>query len=454
MHRPKFQTAGWAAFDREHREKKGIKDEGAVDPFPSFSKDTSSGIMENSGRVNSEKKKFPVQFMQTRSFSSAVCPSTPVAFPLLEASTKIRSSNNLINNDQHVLSEKSNANPVVKLKDVHSWADQHLIDDILAAVKNDVGQASIFLNEMASFESNIENVPPMILKDVLGWGDQNLIQDILAAANNNIGQTSIVLEEMDSFEMEIRNVQPYSSVLSSSATASYQSEDIDSFVHNNLSENSHKDFMIKQFYVPTEPEFEEDDDYLSHRKEALKLMRAASQHSQAASNAYLRGDHLSAQQLSVRARNKWMTAEKLNVQAAEDILHIRNTNNDIWKLDLHGLHATEAVHALMQHLERLEFKTTLMNHSRSLNEVTNIESGQGRPSFDSPGGFEAISNAKWSILPQQRQSLLHVITGAGKHSKGQAALPVAVKSFLVEEGYQHEEARPGVILVRPKFRCK
>ncbi|KAK8947752.1 hypothetical protein KSP40_PGU008442 [Platanthera guangdongensis] len=454
MHRPKFQTAGWAAFDRDQREKQGIKDEGAVDPCPSISKETSSGIMENTDCVDSEKKLFPVQFMQIKSFSSVVRPTTPVEFPLLESSRKFRASNISAENDQHVLSGKSNANPVVKLKDVHNWADQHLIEDILAAVKNDVGQASICLNEMASFESNIENVESMMLKDVHDWGDQHLIQDILAAVNNDVGQASIVLEEMDSLETENKNVQPGSTAPSSSATASYQSEDIDSFVHDNLSENSLKDFIIKQLYVPSEPEFEEDDVYLSHRKEALKMMRAASQHSQAASNAYLRGDHLSAQQLSVKARDEWLTAEKLNLQAAEEILCIRNSNNDLWKLDLHGLHATEAVHALMQHLKRLEFKMMLMNHSSSLNEVANIKSVQGRPSFDSPGGFEAISNAKGNILPQQRQTLLHVITGAGKHSKGQAALPIAVKSFLIEEGYRFEEARPGIIFIHPKFRGK
>ncbi|RVX21450.1 hypothetical protein CK203_002323 [Vitis vinifera] len=43
-------------------------------------------------------------------------------------------------------------------------------------------------------------------------------------------------------------------------------------------------------------------------------------------------------------------------------------------------------------------------------------------------------------------------TGRGNHSRGQAALPTAVRSFLNEHGYRFEEARPGVIAVRPKFR--
>jgi hypothetical protein len=43
-------------------------------------------------------------------------------------------------------------------------------------------------------------------------------------------------------------------------------------------------------------------------------------------------------------------------------------------------------------------------------------------------------------------------TGIGKHSKGQASLPAAVRGFLIENGYRFDELRPGVFNVRPKFR--
>ena len=32
-----------------------------------------------------------------------------------------------------------------------------------------------------------------------------------------------------------------------------------------------------------------------------------------------------------------MAAEKLNNKAAEEIFRLRNSNNDIWKIDMHGL---------------------------------------------------------------------------------------------------------------------
>ncbi|MCI20244.1 smr protein/MutS2 C-terminal, partial [Trifolium medium] len=42
--------------------------------------------------------------------------------------------------------------------------------------------------------------------------------------------------------------------------------------------------------------------------------------------------------------------------------------------------------------------------------------------------------------------------GVGNHSRGQAALPTAVRSYLNENRYRFEETRPGVITVWPKFR--
>lgn len=107
----------------------------------------------------------------------------------------------------------------------------------------------------------------------------------------------------------------------------------------------------------------------------------------AASNAYSRGDHVSARQLSVRAQKEWVAANKLNHKAAEEILHARNSQDDRWKLDLHGLHASEAVKALAQHLHVLE--SEIRNHHT--------------PPTPNP------SLQRQSV--SQRQSILQVITG-------------------------------------------
>lgn len=113
-------------------------------------------------------------------------------------------------------------------------------------------------------------------------------------------------------------------------------------------------------------------------------IRAASNHSRAASNAFVRGDHVSARQLSQQAREEWAEAEKLNAKAAKEILMLKNANNDMSKLDLHGLHAVEAVHALEERLTKIESIDRLkMGHS--------------------------CKDATTTTRP--RQNVLHVITG-------------------------------------------
>ncbi|KAL2528333.1 Smr domain-containing protein [Forsythia ovata] len=77
-----------------------------------------------------------------------------------------------------------------------------------------------------------------------------------------------------------------------------------------------------------EPEWKRTMFTSSIEKDAVRMMRSAYRHSKAANDAYLRGDHLSAQHFSLRAREEWNTAEQLNAKAAKEILRIRNCEND------------------------------------------------------------------------------------------------------------------------------
>ncbi|CAN4105549.1 unnamed protein product [Withania somnifera] len=204
-------------------------------------------------------------------------------------------------------------------------------------------------------------------------------------------------------------------------------------------------------FVPIEPEWDEDDIYSIHRKDAVKITRSAARHSKAASEAYFRGDHLSAQHFSLKAREEWIAANRLNAQAAKEILTARNCKNDQWTLDLHGLHAKEAVQALQEHLQKIESQVT-HNLGAHRNQV-NLKLGfRGAISVESSSFIDVENESKGSPLNKQRPAFLEVITGKGIHSRGQTALPMAIRSFLVENGYRYEETRPGVITVRPKFR--
>lgn len=144
----------------------------------------------------------------------------------------------------------------------------------------------------------------------------------------------------------------------------------------------------------------------------ILINRLASHHSRAANNAFLRGDHFSAQQLSLKAREEWLAAEKLNAEAAKEILLIRNEKNDVWKLDLHGLHASEAVRALEEHLHIIETQIPIKRYVSSDGVDTPQMEIVHSPSVKSSCTFYMEAKTrKQEALSTDRQTILHVITG-------------------------------------------
>ncbi|KAF8714813.1 hypothetical protein HU200_027343 [Digitaria exilis] len=388
MHRQNVPNSGWAAFDRKWRSADGRGHEGETDSFPALSdfgppNPASSLITENN-------------VLRPKPFASVVRPS--VDFAAVSNGGESKRSANHVDNVNHGASASSN-NKIKLLKDAHSWADSNLIEDVLAAVNNDVIQASDLLKAMVSPD--------------LQTGGKSC-----APLADEMNKT----HSLPSEESRAGNTKPDSSHLS--------------VVPMNLSS------------IPLEPELEElDDDYFNYRKDALKMMRAATKHSQSASSAFLRGDHATAKEFSLRAQEERTAAEKLNNKAAEEIFRLRNRNNDIWKIDMHGLHASEAVALLEKHLYTIEFQQP-GNNSASTEDLANLEAAYS----ESTTGSKFELAAEKVVLRRPKQAILHVITGIGKHSKGQASLPIAVRSFLIENGYRFDELRPGVFAVRPKFR--
>ncbi|XP_022856774.1 uncharacterized protein LOC111377871 [Olea europaea var. sylvestris] len=180
------------------------------------------------------------------------------------------------------------------------------------------------------------------------------------------------------------------------------------------------------------------------------VSRSAYRRSKAANDAYLRGDHSSAQNFSLKAREEWNAAEQLNAKAAKEILRIRNCENDQWTLDLHGLHAAEAVQVLQEHLYNVE-------SLKSSNRLATPDAVHKESPTLLSAPLESLTHndleklRKQPVL-KQRRKLLQVITGKGNNSKGAASLPPAIRNFLTENGYHFDDARPGVITVMPKFR--
>jgi hypothetical protein len=102
----------------------------------------------------------------------------------------------------------------------------------------------------------------------------------------------------------------------------------------------------------------------------------------------------------MRAREEWNNADKLNSEAATKILSIRNSDNDIWRLDLHGLHAAEAVQALQEHLHRIETQGFSKNSA-----LSNGVKKNGSVNFMDSDNLDNQAPIKLRSLG------LHVITG-------------------------------------------
>lgn len=445
------KTSGWAAFDPKKQQKEVIDNETQNHPYPPISSNISawdhrqnrsrngdltgrsfSSVLAHSASVPnmmaSEDNRIPLYEANIENLPNLVAvrdvPDRVHAHTLVENSQSERMTAKYIANDVSQLYEK--------LKELHPWANENLIEDIVTAVDTDIDKALALLREMASpgrlpekketeFEDNIEEV----------YLDSSRLEN----TGLHIGETTTFPEssQVSQSRFAIKNDEPSDDHASGKV-----------FRHDNVPLGL---IMDRLSMVPVEPEWEDDDMYLMHRKEAIRAMRLASRHSKAATEAYLRRDHAAAQEFSAKAEEEWRISEKLNAKAAKEILAIRNCENDDWKLDLHGLHAAEAVEVLLEHLLKIESQVSGTHSKKPDKTNLKVRSTQA-------ASLESVNpeTEKSDIQQASRPRLLEVITGKGSHSRGQAALPVAIKSFLSEKGYYYYEARIGVIAVQPKFR--
>lgn len=124
----------------------------------------------------------------------------------------------------------------------------------------------------------------------------------------------------------------------------------------------------------------------------------------------MRNDHASAKHHSEKAREDWSTAEKLNAEAANKILGITNRNNDIWKLDLHGLHAAEAVQVLQERLQKIEGQFTV-NRSVSPNRGRSKNAALRSPSQEPCGRLDVEGLDRHRASSRELRNSLQVVTG-------------------------------------------
>lgn len=108
----------------------------------------------------------------------------------------------------------------------------------------------------------------------------------------------------------------------------------------------------------------------------------------------------------MKAQENVLTAQELNAKAAKEIFRIRNSENDIWRLDLHGLHASEAIEALQEYLCRIESQGFL----KSSNGVKDMD-GIVNLTYGSVSGMDKKNFDKQQAPVRLRSSTLEVITG-------------------------------------------
>ncbi|KAL1201140.1 hypothetical protein V5N11_008889 [Cardamine amara subsp. amara] len=413
----KGKSSGWTAFDLKQRQKQGLESDIEDDPFPPVSASVNTSLdLRGKLRRNHEPSE--------KSFSSVLLP--PSKFPALTENKDCgnrESGGGCRSKKPGALSLPVNSHDsaFMKLKEMNSWADDNLIMDILLSTEDNFEMALAFLEGMVSSSNSADKG-----------------NDKKAEEPTSKMAARYIYEDAGKYDLQESDGRSFLGNASDDEKLSIDISELDSIIQRLQS-------------IPIEPEWEEDDLYLSHRKDALKMMRSASNHSRAAQNAFLRHDHASAKQHSEKAKEDWLTAEKLNAEAAKKIIDLTNKNNDIWKLDLHGLHATEAVQVLQERLRKIEGQFTV-NRSVSPNRGRSKNAALRSASQEPFGRLDVEGMHCQRTFSREPRNSLQVVTGIGKHSRGHASLPLAVKTFFEDNRYRFDDTRPGVITVRPKFR--
>lgn len=165
-----------------------------------------------------------------------------------------------------------------------------------------------------------------------------------------------------------------------------------------------------------------------------------------ASAAFSSGDRALGRRLVAEAQALRAQAAGAHQAAAAQIEEEHNRGRQLseWELDLHGLHAREALEALARRLQSLQASVNaaaaqangygkLATHA-SKGKIAAPGGGAAAPPGPSVAGNGPLEGA--ALLAKRR--VLRVIVGKGLHSSGgEASLPRVVEGFLLSNGYKY-----------------
>lgn len=273
MSRAKGQSSGWAAFDLKQRQKQGLESEDDKDPFPAISSTPDSLQL---GEKLPKNNHIPV-----KSFSSVLLSSKN--FPALKGNGNSKPKSlgcDSVGKYCSAIPLKDVTLAIKKLKEQHNWAENSLIEDVLATVSNDVTRASTLLERMASSVDFEE----LKLDSSVNFEDQKMA----SVVNSEEPNESIIPgpttssdipcdEKMDKilFSDNLVDLTPFSSTLSGHHKDDNKDlEDGNDYLVEHFSDYGNLAYNTGLLSsVPVEPEWEEDDVYISHRMNALRVMR-------------------------------------------------------------------------------------------------------------------------------------------------------------------------------------
>lgn len=168
------QSSGWAAFDLKQRKKNNLESDADKDPFPALG--TSSSMQHVDNKL-AKKNRVP-----SKPFSSVILPAKN--FPPLKEGGNGKKTMLVFDSTEkcHGNTVQGDVNLAIKrLKEQHLWAENSLIEDILAAVDNNVNKASALLETMAS---------------AVNFEDNNVSSDPRATTSDDITDESLTLENV------------------------------------------------------------------------------------------------------------------------------------------------------------------------------------------------------------------------------------------------------------------
>lgn len=235
------KSPGWAAFTLQQQQKQPFEPEIERDPFPPITTKSTGSLL---SRRNHNRK----NELLGRSFSSSVLSSND--FPTLPdakiSQKQIHTGVSCKTKDDKSLTEGSNAMALNKLKEVHSWADDALIRDIMGALDNDISKASILLEGMASTG---------IFEEVKGR------QEVCVPSGKHADASALTATQ--------KHHQGQSLNCSTDKCDFFRKHNWDSTAREKLLMGGLKS-------LPPEPEWEEDEDiYARYRKDAIRMIRYA-----------------------------------------------------------------------------------------------------------------------------------------------------------------------------------